>query len=145
MTQTPKEAIEALFKLKAASRNVDCHADRTLKQHSCPINYAQMYLLYSLANTKELEGLSIREIADLLSIDTSNIGRNSEALEDLGLLTKSVGTDDAKKRIISVTELGKGFLKDQMVVLENIAKNAIKNVSMNLGADCSAITENLGR
>ncbi len=74
---------------------------------SYDIDMAEMFLLQHVLE----HDVSPSDLAELLQIPAHGISRKLENLQNLGLLERSLHPDDARKRVLTVTEQGKKTLK----------------------------------
>jgi DNA-binding MarR family transcriptional regulator len=97
-----------------ASRRVSALYDEELA--SFGINIAQFSLLQNIRN---LEPVSVTDLASQVELDRSTLGRNVKVLERMSLITIGQG-EDQREAVLELAPHGRETLRDAVPVWESV-------------------------
>jgi DNA-binding MarR family transcriptional regulator len=100
--------------LRKASRRLSARYDAALEPFG--INIGQ----YShLSNIRRGEPISLTELAGVMELDRSTVGRNTKVLERMGLL-ETVAGEDQREALLKLSRKGRALLKAAEPVWEDV-------------------------
>jgi DNA-binding MarR family transcriptional regulator len=82
--------------------------------NSYDIDTAEMFLLQHILE----HDVSPSDLAERLQIPAHGISRKLENLQTLGLLERTLHPEDARKRVLTITEKGKKTLKASLAMMD---------------------------
>ncbi len=104
------------------------------------LDLAEHFLLEYVADSD----LSPTEIADALSLPAHAISRRLDELEQRGYLTRHIHPEDARKRVLSVTEAGRSAQHAAARTLHEHLAELLSTVDPSALEQCIATLERLG-
>ncbi|MBW0450941.1 MarR family winged helix-turn-helix transcriptional regulator [Paraburkholderia phenoliruptrix] len=100
--------------LRSATRALSLAYDEVLRPSGLRITQFSM-----LARASAVGEMSLSELADLMAMDRTTLGRNLQPLEREGLVQINVG-QDRRERLVSVTPAGRKVLARAMPLWESV-------------------------
>ena len=100
--------------LRSATRALSLAYDEVLRPSGLRITQFSM-----LARASAVGEMSLSELADLMAMDRTTLGRNLQPLEREGLVQINVG-DDKRERLVSVTLEGRKLLACALPLWESV-------------------------
>ncbi|WP_295994157.1 MarR family winged helix-turn-helix transcriptional regulator [Rugamonas sp.] len=73
-----------------------------------------------LSRLSKVGPITLNELADMLAMDRTTLGRNLRPLEREGLVQLAVGEVDKRERVVSLTRAGKAALKRALPLWQEV-------------------------
>jgi DNA-binding MarR family transcriptional regulator len=100
--------------LRKASRRLSARYDEALQPFG--INIGQFS---QMRNIRRNEPLSLTELATIMELDRSTVGRNTKVLERMGLVETVTG-EDQREALLQLSKEGRALLKAAEPVWEDV-------------------------
>jgi DNA-binding MarR family transcriptional regulator len=100
--------------LRKASRRLSARYDEALEPFG--INIGQFS---QMRNIRRNEPLSLTELATIMELDRSTVGRNTKVLERMGLVETVTG-EDQREALLQLSKEGRALLKAAEPVWEDV-------------------------
>jgi len=126
MPQSPYEHLDELLTRLHIARQRPWWRRRILAGADLVTNVSTLRVLRAVEQHQGDGGASVRQIAEYMGIEHSTASRSVAAVVEAGLLSKDSASDDQRRCVLTLTELGCGALADvtdrrRDVVAETIA------------------------
>ncbi|MET3612845.1 DNA-binding MarR family transcriptional regulator [Rhizobium aquaticum] len=73
-----------------------------------------------LRNIKHKQPVSLTELADILELDRSTVGRNTKVLHRMGLVAMTPSPDDQRETMLTLTGEARALLKQAMPIWNDV-------------------------
>ncbi|MBC6490550.1 MarR family winged helix-turn-helix transcriptional regulator [Flavihumibacter stibioxidans] len=113
------------YSIDKAIRTYRQYAQKQLRDHGFDITIDQWLVMKALL---ENPGIKQQDLAGMVFKDNASVTRIIELLVKAGYLERTVHQTDRRMAKLTVTDKGKGTLRDMQPVVNNNRKRALKNI-----------------